>query len=137
VRIVLDTNVLVSALLRQGSIPDQVVGLVLAGRLNLVVDSRIVAEYRDVLDRPEFAFPIDEVEAVLAFVERAEWVVADPLDLALPDESDRPFLEVAVAGGADTLVTGNPKHFRLRGARLDLAVLTPRALLDRLASETP
>jgi putative PIN family toxin of toxin-antitoxin system len=133
VRVVLDTNVLVSALLRQGSVPDQVVGLVLAGRCGLIVDSRIVAEYRAVLARPEFGFPAAEVEAFLAFVERADWVVADPLNLALPDETDRPFLEVAVAGGADALITGNPRHFRLRGTRLDLAVLTPRALLDRLA----
>ena len=132
-RIVLDTNVVVSALLRPGGIPDQVVGLVLAGRLSLNVDSRIMAEYRAVLERPEFDFPKDEVEAFLAFVERAEWVVADPLELALPDETDRPFLEVAVAGGADALVTGNPRHFRLRGTRLDLAVLTPRGLLERLA----
>jgi predicted nucleic acid-binding protein len=86
-----------------------------------------------VLARPEFGFPAAEVEAFLAFVERADWVVADPLNLALPDETDRPFLEVAVAGGADALITGNPRHFRLRGTRLDLAVLTPRALLDRLA----
>jgi putative PIN family toxin of toxin-antitoxin system len=135
VRIVLDTNVLVSALLRQGSVPDQVVGLVLAGRCGLIVDSRIMAEYRAVLARPEVGFPVAEIEAFLTFVARAEWVVADPLDLPLPDETDRPFLEVAVAGGADALVTGNPRHFRIRGARLDLAVLTPRGLLDRLARE--
>jgi putative PIN family toxin of toxin-antitoxin system len=133
VRIVLDTNVLVLALLTQGGIPDQVVGLVLAGRCALIVDSRILAEHRAVLARPEFGFPSGQVDAFLSFVERAEWVVADPLDLTLPDETDRPFLEVAVAGGADALVTGNPKHVRLRGTRLDLAVLTPRGLLDRLA----
>jgi len=133
VRIVLDTNVLVSALLRQGSVPDQVVGLVLAGRCHLIVDSRLVAEYRAVLMRPEFGFPAAEVEALLAFVERAVWVVADPLDLPLPDEADRPFLEVVVAGGADALVTGNTRHFREPGARLDVAVTTPRGLLDRLA----
>jgi putative PIN family toxin of toxin-antitoxin system len=132
-RIVLDTNVLVSALLRQGGIPDQVVGLVLAGRCKLIVDSRIMAEYQAVLRRPEFGFPVAEVDAFLALVERAEWVVADPVNLALPDETDRPFLEAAVAGGADALVTGNPRHFQVPGTRLDLAVLTPRGLLDRLA----
>jgi hypothetical protein len=43
---------------------------------------------------------------------------------------------VAVAGGADALVTGNTRHFRVPGARLELAVLTPRGWLDRLASGT-
>jgi hypothetical protein len=38
-----------------------------------------------VLSSPEFAFLAAEVEAFLGFVERAEWVVADPLDLTLPD----------------------------------------------------
>jgi predicted nucleic acid-binding protein len=71
VRIVLDTNVLVSALLRQGGIPDQVAGLVLAGRCHLIVDSGIVAEYQAVLRRPEFGFPADEVDALLAFIERS------------------------------------------------------------------
>lgn len=133
-RIVLDTNVLVSALLVQGSIPDRVLETAIAGRTRLIVDSRIMREYRAVLARPEFGFASALVDDLLVFLERSEWIIADPLPLALIDESDRPFLEVAAAAGTDAIVTGNAKHFRLRPGRLDVPVLTPRQYLDRLAT---
>lgn len=133
-RIVLDTNVLVSALLVQGSIPDRVLETVIAGRTRLVVDGRIMREYRSVLGRPEFGFALEPIDDLLTLLERSEWIVADPLPLALADESDRPFLEVAVCAGADAIVTGNAKHFRLRSGRLDIPVLSPRQYLDHLAA---
>ena len=132
-RIVLDTNVLVSALLVQGSVPDQVLGTVLAGRSRLVVDGRIMREYRAVLARAEFGFAPDRVEDLLVLLDQSEWVIADPLRLDVPDETDLPFLEVAIAGGVDALVTGNTRHFVLRKGRLDLPVLTPRQYLNMLA----
>ena len=132
-RIVLDTNVLVSALLVQGSVPDQVLGTVLAGHTRLALDGRIMREYRTALARPEFGFTGDTVHDLVALVEQAEWILPDPLLLEIPDETDRPFLEVAVAGGVDALVTGHAKHFQLRTGRLDIPVLTPRQYLDRIA----
>ena len=132
-RVVLDTNVLVSALLVQGSVPDQVVRLALAGRFTWLVDSRIVAEYRDVLCRGSFGFAVDDVRDILKVVDvYAEWVVANPLRVTLRDESDRAFIEVAVAGGADVIVTGNTADFRIAEGRLDVRVLTPRRFLDAL-----
>ena len=132
-RIVLDTNVLVSALLLQGSVPDQVLDTVLSGRSRLVLDGRIMREYRTVLERPEFGFPAERVEDVLVLLDRSEWILADPMDLRIPDEADLPFIEVAVAGGADALVTGNTKHFAMSKGQLDVRVLTPRQYLDWLA----
>ena len=131
-RIVLDTNVLVSALLRDASVPAQVVDLWFAGDVDLVVDSRIVAEYREVLRRPEFSFDAHDVDALLAMVDRAERVVAAPLPVTLPDPSDAPFLEVAAAAAVDALVTGKVRHFRIREGRIDIPVLTPRAFLNLL-----
>jgi predicted nucleic acid-binding protein len=55
------------------------------------------------------------------------------LPLRLPDADDEPFLEVAVAGGTDALVTGNAKHFRPKGGRLAMAVVSPSAFLRMLA----
>jgi uncharacterized protein len=134
VRIVLDTNVLVSALLVQGSIPDRVLETVIAGRMRLIVDGRIMREYRTVLARPEFGFAAEYVDDLLTLLERSEWIIADPLPIKLIDDSDRPFLEVAASSGADALVTGNSKHFRLRSGRIDVPVLSPRQYIDRLAS---
>ena len=132
-RIVLDTNVIVSALLKQGSVPDQVLELAIARRCGLVVDSRIVADYRQVLSRPQFPFAPHRLSAFLALVDRSEWIVADPLALSLPDDDDRPFVEVAVAGAADAVVTGNAKDFHVKEGRLAIPIVTPRQFLDMLA----
>jgi predicted nucleic acid-binding protein len=58
-KIVVDTNVLVSALLRPGSLPGRVLDLVLARRVGLALDHRIFTEYDAVLSRPEFGLPPD------------------------------------------------------------------------------
>jgi len=133
VRIVLDTNVIVSALLVQGSVPDRVLELVTTNRCTLLVDSRIAVEYREVLERPAFKFSRSQLELFFAMVDRAERVSPDPMSLSLPDPTDEPFLEVAVAGGADALVTGNAKHFAVRGGGILIPVVTPRRFLDLLA----
>jgi putative PIN family toxin of toxin-antitoxin system len=133
VRIVLDTNVVVSGLLTALGPPAQIVDLVSTGDISLVVDQRIVAEYRDVLARPRFKFGVREVNDFLALVRNAEYVIGAPLPFALPDPDDEPFLETAVAGAADALVTGNEKHFRVPGGRLAIAVLNPRRFLEVLA----
>ena len=105
----------------------------LDNRLRLVVNDVILAEYRRVLARPRLQLDQAKVEALLEFVARAERVSAEPLPIPLPDESDRPFLEVAIAGGVDALITGNTRHFRIAGGRLALALVTPRQFIDAFA----
>lgn len=113
-RIVLDTNVIVSGLLNPEGNPGRVVDLFLAGEVTLLADDRILAEYRAVLRRPRFGLDGPDVTDFLGLVEaESERVAATPLGSKLPDESDRAFLEVALAGDADSLVTGNARHFRL------------------------
>lgn len=124
-RIVLDTNVIVSGLLNPEGNPGRIVDLFLAGEVTLLVDDRILAEYRAVLRRPKFALRAVDVSDFLDLLEAVtERVVAPPLSVKLPDESDRAFLEVAVAGGAESLITGNVRHFKV-----------PR--LGRLAVDSP
>ena len=132
-RIVLDTNVLVSARLTGGGAPDFALQLVLQGAVTLLADSRILAEYDDVTASARFGF--DEKERrilldVLTYI--AEPVVAGPLRLSLPDPEDRVFVEVAVAGAADAIVTGNTRHFIPKRGELTVPVLTPRQFVDRL-----
>lgn len=132
-RVVLDTNVLVSAMLSAGGTSDMVVQLVLQGELTLLADSRILAEYDEVTARPRFGFDDNERRALLdVLAELAEPVIARPTAISLPDPDDRVFVEVALAGGADALVTGNVRHFRPKNARLSVTVLTPRQIVDRL-----
>ena len=132
-RIVLDTNVLVSAFLSAEGAPAQVLTFLLAGELRLLFDERILAEYAEVLARPRFALDPADVGEVLRQLEAdGERVSASASGARLPDRDDLPFLEVALSGKADALVTGNARHFP---ESLGVVVLSPRALLQRLEAE--
>jgi putative PIN family toxin of toxin-antitoxin system len=136
-RIILDTNVMVSGLLTPFGAPAQIVGMVASGHLVLCYDARILSEYEDVLRRPKFDFP---AAAVSAFLEQIEGEGISfgtvPLKSALPDRDDEPFLEVAVAANVETpdvpvpLVTGNAKHYP-EGRRQGVRVVTPRIFVDQ------
>jgi putative PIN family toxin of toxin-antitoxin system len=134
VRVVVDSNVLVSAMLSPHAPPAQVVRLVLQGDLGLLHDHRILAEYREVLSRPRFDFDPEDVHSVLAGIEwNGETVFASPLPVELPDPDDLPFLEVADAASADGLITGNPRHYRPVSGRHGVRIWSPRELTDLLA----
>ena len=112
-RIVLDTNVIVSGLLNPEGNPGRILDLFLAGEVTLLADDRILAEYRAVLRRPKFGLDESDISDFLYLLEaESERVAAAPLGYKVLDESDRAFLEVALAGGAESLVTGNVRHFR-------------------------
>jgi len=111
-KIVLDTNVLVSGLLSPFGRCAEIVRMVSSGDLTLYIDSRILSEYSEVLRRSKFRFQIDKVVTLLDHIEhRGHIVASSPLSNLLPDPGDQPFLEVAFAGQAVCLVTGNDAHF--------------------------
>ena len=126
-RLVLDTNVLVSGLLRADGPPGRILDGVLSGSYRLLFDDRILDEYIAVLDRPRFGFAPSAVRVLLAFIrDTGELIPTAPLEPRSPDPADQPFLEVAIAGQADALVTGNLRHFpRDCGVR----VVSPAELL--------
>lgn len=129
--LVLDTNVLVSGMLSPRQPPGQIVDLLRAGVVRLVVDDRILREYRTVLRRPVFDryLTADARNWIIAFLEaesRREICVLRWRDL--PDPSDACFLEVASASGCP-LVTGNLKHFP-EERRGSVTVMTPREFID-------
>lgn len=129
-RIVIDTNVLVSGLLSPFGPPGVIVGLIAAGRLRVCYDARILSEYNEVLRRPAFPFADKEVAALMAQVRAGgELINAEPLPVRLPDPDDEPFLEVATSALVEFLVTGNLKHFP-RDRRQGVNVVSPRQFLD-------
>ena len=133
-RIVLDTNVLVSGLISPFGPPGEIVRMVSSGAVVLCLDARILAEHDEVLARPKFGFDPDSVAALLDYVGfRSESVASTPLDQRLPDPDDEPFLEVASAGDADCLVTGNLVHFP-SNARAGVAVLSPAEFIAAVRS---
>ena len=114
-KIVLDTNVLVVGLLSPFGPCGDIIRMVSAGNLTLCVDSRVLSEYHEVLGRPKFNFDQDKVAAILDYIEHHSLVVTSvPLSASLPDPDDEPFLEMAISGGANYLVTGNGAHFPSR-----------------------
>lgn len=128
----LDTNVLVSGLLSPFGPPGEIVRMVSAGTVTLCLDARILSECDEVLTRPRFGFDPDAVAALLDYVDfTGETCAPQPLPLRLPDPDDEPFLEVALACGADFLVTGNLAHFPPE-ARSGVSVLSPAEFVDRV-----
>ena len=124
-KVVLDTNVLVSGLLQPYSIPAEIVRMVSSGVLQLYHDSRILSEYREVLLRPKFSFRESDVEHFLNQVMACgQAVAARPLGFSLPDSDDEVFLEVALSGKAPFLITGNLKHYAVYTGK-ELKILSP------------
>lgn len=129
---VIDTNVIVSALLKWNSVPGVVLQAVFNGFVVPVYNDEILNEYRNVLNRPKFGFSselisetISQMES-LGVMENALETVAE----AMPDPKDIVFYSIALSHGktAEThLVTGNVKHFPANPI-----VVTPRQMLDIL-----
>jgi len=125
-RVVIDTNVVVSGVLSPYGPSGRIIDVLLSEVVTVLHDDRILSEYREVLLRPAFGFARRDVEGLLAFVEFAgEHISAAPLSLALSDPNDLPFLEVAISGRADALITGNLKPFKPRRGKHDVVVIAP------------
>jgi putative PIN family toxin of toxin-antitoxin system len=135
VKIVLDTNVLVSGIIRPHGAAGVLLRMIVAGALDVAVDERILLEYEEVAARPKFGInPADARFMLERIRRRAQRAVAHPLSAALPDPDDRPFIEVAHAAAADAIVTGNRRHFPA-AAMKGIAVVSPQHALDLLAGE--
>ena len=126
---VIDTNVLVSAFLKSTSVPHVVLEYVFAGSIVPLYNNEVLAEYKEVLNRPKFHFPKEAVEIVVAKIkEIGIHFDAIPVDENLPDPKDIVFYAVTMNARAENdayLVTGNIKHFPEKPF-----VVTPRQMLD-------
>ena len=101
-----------------------------SGDIVLCADARIMAEYADVLHRPKFQLNQAKVEMFLSFIrDRAEVCAGNPLPEKLPHLDDEAFLEVAIAGHVECLVTGNTAHFPMERCA-HIKVVTPRQFLE-------
>ena len=127
--VVIDTNVLVSAVLKSHSVPGSIVELAFDGPIIPILNEAIEKEYREVLSRPKFHLPEDLIEGIMStFHKRAIYVDAEHLDVELPDPKDLVFYEVVMEERKEEdayLVTGNIRHFPNRPF-----IVTPREMLD-------
>ncbi len=131
-RLVFDTNVLVSVLLTPRGTSDRAFRTAVAAGATLLYDGRMLKEYGGVLSRPKFRAAIapSMIEQLLSsFITSGEKIDALAADLDLPDPDDIPFLEVALTGRADALVTGNARHFHPSHG---ITIVSPSGLLKLL-----
>jgi predicted nucleic acid-binding protein len=123
---------MVSGVLNPHGSPGRILNDVLSGTITVLHDDRILSEYREVLLRSAFGFRRSDVDVLIDFVEtEGEHISAESLTVVLPDPDDLPFLEVAAAGRADVLITGNIKHFKPRRGQHGVLVMRPADFLRR------
>ena len=134
-RIVLDTNVVVSGLLTPGGTCGKILDTIEQGKVVVCLDDRIWDEYWDVLHRPKFKLPPGDSEKILEVLALLGQRIDDyPDTQGLPDQDDACFLEVALGGGASYIVTGNLRDFPPALCR-GMKILSPQRFLDLLAKE--
>lgn len=135
--IVVDTNVFVAALRSGGGPSREVIRRSLEGRYQPIFSNALWLEYEDLLVRDVWTqeTPEDDRRQVLAALAAASrWIkIFYRWRPNLRDEGDNHLVELAIAGGAEAIVTYNIRDFRLGDLRWpDLAVLTPPECLEKL-----
>jgi putative PIN family toxin of toxin-antitoxin system len=131
-KVVLDTNVIISAFLKAESNPALILALGLEGSLTFCLSETIWQEYRGVLRRKKFqGLDRESTERLLSVIkQQALWVSPRiPVNILSRDPADNKFLECALESQADYLITGNIRHFPLKkfhGTR----IISPRDFID-------
>jgi putative PIN family toxin of toxin-antitoxin system len=135
IRAVIDTNVLVSGLLSPAGNEALIVLAIHQGFVRPCLSEAIIAEYAAVLARPKFAFPPEEIEAVLAMLQsKGELFRSEESPVVSPDPADTKFLHCAQAARADFIDTGNKRDFP-DGPYGPTRVVSAGELLDRITLE--
>ena len=126
---VIDTNVLVSAMLKWNSVPGHIIELVFDGLIVPVFSREIIEEYKGVLSRSKFHLSNDIVEDIIgSLTDSGIFVDGETQNMEFIDEKDRMFFEVVMEERKEEdayLVTGNIRHFPV-----EPFIVTPRQMLD-------
>ena len=135
--IVIDTNVIFSALRSRCGASFKLVSLLPSGRFLVSISVPLIIEYEDVLKRGNLPPPISEKD-IGDFIDFL-CHVGNPQDIFflwrpfLPDPPDDLVLEVAVAGGCDAIITYNKRHFK-NVDKFGLRILDPREFLAEIGA---
>ena len=134
-KVVLDTAALIGAIRSSGGAAAEIVRLAMLGRLTLLMDFKLVCEYREVALRPQHLAAsgktIEEAEALIALLE----AIATPVLIVVKhrplsqDRDDDMVLDVAINGHADAVVTNNIRDFAAATERFGIPALSSRYFL--------
>ncbi len=131
-RLVLDTNIVISAALKPNGLQRTVLLLAITKPASLYASESMLAEYREVLARPELRIRKGLRQQFLQLITSHARIVRPSRRLALTrDPDDNIFVECADAARADYLVTGNPRHFPEFWKKTK--VITSREFIDIVA----
>lgn len=138
-RIVIDTNILVSAILKDRD-PEAVILFVAeCDDMEWIVSSEIMMEYREVLSRPKFGLQTDTLHAWFSLLDRI--TVVWPVDVSIDfprDQKDAKFLSCAIVAGADYFITGD-RDFSQAQKLLSTTILSvsqfKKLVCERLSAE--
>ena len=131
---VIDTNVLVSAMLKENSVPRKILDLAFGGKIIPLLNDEILAEYEEVISRPKFKNTQESIDFFMnGMKNHGIFIDAKDFEDELPDPKDKIFYCVLMTAREDVdayLVTGNLKHFPQK-----IYIVTPRELLDIVESD--
>ena len=134
-RIVLDTNIFVSALVSGEGPPGQVLAAIRRERITLVTSTFQIEELRSVLtrDRLEPCIRSEEADDLLCHLEAVGVVMSELPDIGLsPDPNDKPILATAIAGEAELVVSGDKGDMLALGQVEGIPIVTAREAAARL-----
>jgi uncharacterized protein len=130
-KIVLDTNVIVSGLISTDGTPAQIINLLINGRITILYDDRILTEYVEVLSRKKFGFKKEIIDPLMDFIKNeGEYIGAEPINKRFTDDDDKKFYEVAKTAKAKCIVTGNKAHYPN-----ETIVKSPKEFIEMYLSE--
>lgn len=131
---VIDTNVLVSSMLKGTSIPGIIVDKAINGPIVPLLNNEILEEYEEVLLRNKFGFEEEDVKTLINELrKRAIYLDRTMVDEVFEDPDDVVFYEIVMTARTAVdayLITGNKKHFPIKSY-----VVTPREMLEIIGEE--
>lgn len=139
-RVVVDTNVVISAFLKANSLPAQILNLLRDGKIEIITSPAIIAEVERVLQYPKlrnhYSYTEADIEALLTVL-RVDTTLVEPeftLDVVQEDESDNRFLEAAVTGKASCVITGD-NHLLQHQSYSGIQIITPVTFLQMMSAK--
>jgi len=109
--VVLDTNIIVSAVISPNGNPAKILNMALDKTIRINLSAKILAEYEEVLSRSEFNFSSEQQNTLMLGIKKSGLLLEPTVnDVPMSDEDDRIFYDTAKENGA-TLITGNTKHY--------------------------
>ncbi|OIQ53970.1 PIN domain protein [Moorella thermoacetica] len=138
-KVVLDTNVVISGLLVPVRPPGKIIDLWADGKIDVVVSPAVITEYMEVFLRPKFAKAgtMEERQQLLeGFINLANTILVLPdieIDIINADPSDNRFLECARTGETDCIISGDSHLLALKEKEYEeIPIITPGQFLEMI-----